>query len=161
MNKSLIGISMGNFQKIPAFAVGWLLFTILLSSCIIGSDDSNCMNGTEKPCIPPDEPHKMLSEYRIYEGEQSNLEPVDDLLPYDLNTQLFSDYAQKLRLVYVPEGTSVSYKNKFILEFPVGSMLVKNFFYNNDFRDSSSERMIIETRLLIRKEIGWTAERYV
>lgn len=119
-----------------------------------------CKNGIQSPCIPVEKPHAELSDYNLYEGALSDLNPVDGLLPYDLNTQLFSDYAQKQRFVYVPPDSSVAYNDQEVLEFPVGSMLVKNFYYDLDQRDTSSNHVIIETRLLMRKVTGWTAETY-
>lgn len=111
----------------------------------------------------PEAPHQKLSDYSLYQGEMKNLAPrqVSGLLPYDLNTQLFSDYAQKLRLVYVPEGTSAIYSEDEAFDFPVGSVIVKNFFYAHDLREPSAGRKIIETRLLMHKAEGWTAETYV
>ena len=36
--------------------------------------------------------------------ELSALIPNDRVLPYDLNSPLFSDYAHKARFVWMPEG---------------------------------------------------------
>ena len=120
-----------------------------------------CRDGIQSPCVPLDQPHPKLSDYNLYKEPLHTLEPVGDVIPYDLNTELFSDYAQKQRFVYVPKDTFIIYQEEEVLDFPVGSMLVKNFYYGLDQRDSSSERLIIETRLLVHKETGWTAETYV
>lgn len=137
------------------FGIGLLAFFI--NAC----DTNPCKNGIQSPCIPVEEPHPKLSDYHLYEGALSDLDPVAGLLPYDLNTQLFSDYAQKQRFVYVPTDSSVAYKDEGVLNFPVGSMLVKNFYYDLDQTDAPSDREIIETRLLMRNETEWTAETYV
>jgi uncharacterized repeat protein (TIGR03806 family) len=144
--------------SIIAFFLWIGLLALFINACEIGVE---CKNGIQSPCIPVDKPHANLSDYNLYEGALSDLDPVANLLPYDLNTQLFSDYAQKQRFVYVPPDSSVAYNDQEVLEFPVGSMLVKNFYYDLDQTDNSSDREIIETRLLMRKEMGWTAETYV
>lgn len=136
----------------------WLLIGVMVGSCATGPN-GNCKGGT--PCIPDDEPHSRLSDYRFYRGELSLLNPSGNLLPYDLNTQLFSDYAQKLRLVYVPEHSVTEYKQDGVFDFPVGSVLVKNFFYDRDLRNPAAGRTILETRILMHQNEGWTAETYV
>lgn len=133
---------------------------VLLCLCVLLVTISSCRKDAGIT-IPEGTPHKKLSDYGLYRGEMKNLMPDNGLLPYDLNTQLFSDYAQKLRLVYVPEGTPATYREKMVFEFPVGSIIVKNFFYAHDLREPSAGRKIIETRLLMHKAEGWTAETYV
>jgi len=78
-----------------------------------------------------------------------------------LNTPLFSDYAEKLRFVKIPEGKTVAYNLTEVLEFPVGTTLIKTFYYPNDFRDISKGKRLMETRLLIHEASGWKASEYV
>ena len=100
---------------------------------------------------------EKLSEYGFFEGNLANLKPVADVIPYELNTPLFSDYAHKLRFFKVPEGTTANYTEKEVLEFPVGTYIIKNFYYHNDERDHAKGRQIMETRLLLHQEDGWKA----
>ena len=105
-------------------------------------------------------PYPTLSEYNFFEGEIKDLEPVYGVLPYDLNSSLFSDYAKKKRFVWMPEDVNAEYVNAYSsLNFPVGAVLIKNFYYNN-VQPSNSTR-IIETRLLINKEEGWIFANYI
>ncbi len=104
---------------------------------------------------------EKLSEYAFFKGKMADLLPAEGVLPYDLNMPLFSDYSHKARFVKVPEGTTAAYNDKQVFEFPVGSVLIKNFFYPNDFRDASKGRKIMETRLLIHEEKGWKALPYI
>jgi len=104
---------------------------------------------------------EKLSEYNFFKGKMSDLIPVDGIIPYDLNTPLFSDYAYKARFVKIPQGQKVVYNNHSVFDFPVGTVLIKNFFYPNDFRDESKGRKIMETRLLIHEENGWKALPYI
>jgi len=89
------------------------------------------------------------------------LEPNDGVLPYTLNSTLFTDYAHKARFVWMPEGTSARYSPDREFDFPVGTILIKNFYYPFDFRDESKGRRIIETRLLIHREDGWVGLPYI
>ena len=43
-----------------------------------------------------------LSEYGFFKNMNSQL-PSKGVLPYTLESQLFSDYADKLRFIYIPE----------------------------------------------------------
>jgi uncharacterized repeat protein (TIGR03806 family) len=106
-------------------------------------------------------PAVKLSDYGLFAGKLSDLEPAADVVPYALNTSLFTDYAEKLRFLRIPAGSTIPYNDSAVFEFPVGTVLVKNFFYPKDFRDPSKGREIIETRLLIREESGWKALPYI
>jgi uncharacterized repeat protein (TIGR03806 family) len=103
-------------------------------------------------------PFERLSQYQFFVGEMKNLEPNDRVLPYDLNSPLFSDYADKSRFVWMPEGMAATYREDRAFAFPVGAVLIKNFFYKNHGNEG---RRIVETRLLINRESGWDAMTYV
>lgn len=138
----------------------WLLSALLLNACMKAAGD-DCMLNIERPCIPTEGPHMQLSDYNLYTGNLSELEPVEGLLPFDLNTPLFSDYANKQRMIYVPDGSSATYRENEVLSFPNGTVLVKHFFYDHDERNPAAGRKLVETRLLIRQRHGWIAETYV
>ena len=108
-----------------------------------------------------EKPYERLSEYRFFIGEMKNLRPNERVLPYDLNSPLFSDYAEKSRFVWMPEGTAANYHEEVAFDFPVGAVLVKNFFYENQNGKALEGRRIIETRLLVNRENGWDAMTYV
>lgn len=104
---------------------------------------------------------EKLSDYGFFNGELSDLAPNENVHPYKLNSALFSDYAHKARFVQLPEGKSADYHPKEVMHFPVGSILIKNFYYPDDFSKPEAERRILETRLLIHEEEGWKALPYV
>ncbi len=104
---------------------------------------------------------EKLSEYQLFEGNISKQKPAKNVFPYSLNTPLFTDYAEKLRFIKLPESTSIEYHPEEILNFPVGSILIKTFYYPIDFRKPELGRKLIETRLLIHEENGWKALDYV
>ena len=102
-----------------------------------------------------------LSEYGFFEGKINEQRPVADVVPYTLNAPLFSDYAQKLRFVRLPKGTTVAYNPDSVLQFPVGTSIIKTFYYANDLRNPEKGRRLIETRLLLHQENGWVAASYI
>ena len=108
-----------------------------------------------------DEPCEFLSSYRFFVGPMRELRPNDAVVPYDLNTQLFSDYTNKYRFVYVPPGTAAKYDPQAAFEFPVGTVIIKNFAYPYDLREPYAGERMLETRLLVRREDGWIGLPYV
>ena len=106
-------------------------------------------------------PKEKLSDYQFFKGNGSEQKPAKGVLPYSLNTPLFTDYAEKLRFVKLPENQTVAYNATEVLEFPVGTTIIKTFYYPNDFRKPELGRKLIETRLLIHEEDGWKALDYV
>ena len=48
------------------------------------------------------QPPARLSAYGLFRGAPADQEPAAGVLPYDLNTPLFSDYAVKYRFVRSP-----------------------------------------------------------
>ncbi len=104
---------------------------------------------------------ERLSEYRFFKGKLEDLSPEDDVIPYDLNTALFSNYAEKLRFIKVPAGKKIIYNDSTWLAMPFGTVLIKNFYYPKDFAHPEKGRTIIETRLLVNEENGWVAYPYI
>lgn len=111
--------------------------------------------------IPIDgKPARMISEYHLFKDPQHQV-PNDGLVPYDLNTPLFTDYAAKHRFVWMPEGTSAAYDAENAFSFPVGTVLVKTFSYPVDVADPAQGERLVETRLLIHQTSGWKTFPYV
>ncbi len=107
------------------------------------------------------EPPAKLSAYGLFTGNGATQQPAQGVLPYDLNTPLFSDYTAKYRFVKLPSGTSAKYHETEAFEFPVGTILTKTFAFHYDLRDPSKGRRLIETRLLVRKPEGWIGLPYI
>ena len=105
---------------------------------------------------------ERLSDYNLlaYDGD-GQFRYNTRVVPYDLNTPLFSDYALKDRAIYVPEGSSATYTDTGVLEFPVGTVLIKSFSVAADLRSPDENRTLVETRLLIHFEDGWRAFPYI
>ena len=83
--------------------------------------------------------------------------PNAGMTAYALNTPLFSDYATKHRFVFVPRGQAIGYRAAGVLQFPVGTVLVKTFAYPT----AKGGERFIETRLLVRRPDGWVPNTYV
>ncbi|MCI0750825.1 MAG: hypothetical protein L0Y35_03225, partial [Flammeovirgaceae bacterium] len=104
---------------------------------------------------------EKLSDYGFFHIPLKNLEPVEGVVHYSINAQLFSDYALKKRFVKIPQGAKAIFNHTEVFEFPVGSVLIKNFYYPADFNKPEETVRILETRLLIRELNGWIALPYV
>ncbi len=129
------------------------LFLLIIAAAFLGS---------ALRMFPEDvERKELLSDYGFFQGDLAKLEPSADVFFYDVNTALFSNYAEKSRFIRLPKGSKISFRDSTPFEFPVGTILIKNFYYPKDFRNASLGRTIIETRLLVRKEKGWDAWPYI
>jgi uncharacterized repeat protein (TIGR03806 family) len=105
-------------------------------------------------------PYQKLSEYGFFTLPMKNQIPVEGVIPYKPASSLFTDYALKKRFIWMPKGVKASYNGDHeILEFPVGAVLIKNFYYNNVLPNGDTK--IIETRIMIRKSDGWIFAEYV
>lgn len=148
---------------IKKYLILYFLLIAILNSC------SSSDNYT--PILEPEEispvvfnldnmPYNNLSEYNFFDGDLKELNPVYGVLPYDLNSTLFSDYANKKRFVWMPNNVKANYINDHTtLSFPVGTVLIKNFYYENVQPNNNTK--IIETRLMYKKENGWDFANYL
>jgi uncharacterized repeat protein (TIGR03806 family) len=128
----------------------------LCTACTIARGDAP----TVQVDINAEKPPKLISAYNLFK-DNANQVPNDRVIPYDLNTPLFSDYAAKHRFVWMPNGTSAKYDGKEAFDFPVGTVLIKSFSFLRDIRDPSKGERIVETRLLIHKPKGWVGLPYL
>ncbi len=127
--------------------------------------------------VPFDKPPPaVLSDWNLLEVQDRNLILKNDALPYDLNTPLFSDYAHKLRTVWMPDERQARLTATGDFELPPGTVLTKTFYYpefdgvlskvagDSVFVDESLNLdavRLIETRILVRRVGGWEALPYV
>jgi uncharacterized repeat protein (TIGR03806 family) len=104
-------------------------------------------------------PH--ISDYKIFAGEPAVLVPGNGFQLYELATGLFTDYAEKQRLIKLPAGKTMVAVNDGLPQFPDSTILVKTFYYFNDKREPSKGKRLIETRLLVKLNAQWIAGTYV
>lgn len=103
-------------------------------------------------------PPALLSQFGFF-ADMALQVPAEGVLPFEPATPLFTDFAAKRRFVYVPAGTSARYDPREAFDFPVGSALIKTFAYPDT--DRPGGLLLVETRLLLRREAGWQAWAYV
>lgn len=106
-------------------------------------------------------PKSLLSEYGFFTGALADLKPAPGVFPYEVNAPLFSDYAEKERFIFLPDGEKMVYSADLAFEFPTGAVIIKNFYYWKDAARVEKGRRILETRLLLKEENGWKALEYL
>ncbi|ACJ28693.1 Conserved hypothetical protein [Shewanella piezotolerans WP3] len=104
-----------------------------------------------------------LSQYGLFvDPSVPTSDPVTPGMAYQLSTQLFSNYANKHRFIFLPQSKQISYHPTATFELPVGTVLVKTFSLPFDTQVGGANNEVqIETRLLIHREVGWTTLPYV
>lgn len=133
--------------------------TVALAALALLACAAGC--GIRSPQEPTASYPQKLSEYGLFEGNGAAQEPAVGVIPYDLNSPLFTDYADKFRFVKLPPGTSAEYRADEAFEFPVGTVLAKTFAYPIDARDPSQGRRLLETRILKHEPDGWVGIPYI
>jgi uncharacterized repeat protein (TIGR03806 family) len=137
-----------------AFLVPALL---LLAGCSARGGE---VGGPDAALLLADAPAPHLADYGFFSDAAAD-SPATGVVPYDLINPLFSDHAIKHRFVYVPKGKAAAYSADGVMEFPVGSALIKTFAFAPDLRAPGVREYKVETRLLIHKANGWAAFPYV
>ncbi|MCT4628457.1 fibronectin type III domain-containing protein [Winogradskyella sp.] len=110
------------------------------------------------PIVPEFRP--ILSQLNLYTGDLSDLNISSRALKYDLNNELFTDYAHKQRLIALPENTTMQYNGDGLPIFPDNTVIAKTFYYNINEQDLSLGKIIIETRVLIKINGEWETGDY-
>jgi len=82
------------------------------------------------------------------------LEPGPDLIPYDVNSALWTDGAFKPRYMVVPSPKRITIEEDGSWVFPDGSILIKAFGFEFDSGDPGSRR-VVETRFMVRRDGQW------
>jgi len=137
-------------SRTRAFEIALCLFAILLTAGCGGS----AAPSAEKP------PEK-LSAYSLFAGDPVEQRPAEGVIPYALNSPLFSDYAAKFRFVKLPPGTQVAYQPTEVFEFPIGTVIAKTFAYPHDMNDPEAGQRLLETRILLHEPDGWVGLPYI
>ncbi len=119
---------------------------------------------------------QRLSDWGLISLQNRQLKVSPEAQLYSLNTALFSDYALKLRTVYLPPGQQAKYRDYETFEFPAGTIISKSFVYPIDDQGrliatqhsnkgaapfSTDTHRLMETRLLVKQHSGWDALPYI
>ncbi|MES2660059.1 MAG: PQQ-dependent sugar dehydrogenase [Verrucomicrobiota bacterium] len=109
--------------------------------------------------VPVADPPQFLSQTGAF-SNLSTLTPAAGLMPYEVNSPLWSDGAEKKRWIAVPNNGShntsseqVTYTDTGAWSFPVGSVLVKHFALPVDERNPSIVKPL-ETRFFVHGSDG-------
>lgn len=137
-----------------------VLACALASIVFLSAQGSPQSPAVDQSALMADEPAQTLDAYHLFTDVGGRV-PNAGVVPYALNTPLFSDYAEKSRYVFIPPGKHATYTKTGVLDFPVGTTLVKVFAFPADFRKPNDKVRYIETRLLIHKADGWVPLAYV
>lgn len=138
-----------------------LFFLLLLLTACQGSKKEAVILEEEVSVTGTAPGPAKLSDHGFFTGDLRNLTPAAGVIPYEINSPLFSDYAFKARLIKLPEGSTMTYHHREVFAFPEGTVLIKNFYYPADFRKPEGERRLLETRLLELKKGEWVPLTYV
>lgn len=146
-----------------------------------------CACAQEAPPAPPAPAYiaegrpEALSDWGQLAVGGGTLVLGEDVTPYTLATALFTDYAQKLRTVWMPANAGpAGYDPERAFDFPVGTVITKTFYYPRaeggfdhvlqveggmaHYADRELDLdavRLIETRVLVHRESGWETLPYV
>jgi len=149
----------------------------LALACVVAALAS-CTHAPAPVALVEGKPQR-LSDWHLLNVADGRLAPNAGVLPYDLVTPLFSDYAHKLRTVWMPPGAAATYSADQAFDFPVGTILTKTFYYPRADGEGAVRKTydaepgtpasgldlarvrLVETRLLVRRAGGWAVLPYV
>jgi hypothetical protein len=95
-------------------------------------------------------PPAKLSQTGLYTTlDRANRAIADGIVPFQVNTALWSDAAAKERYVSLPAGAKISPTDTDTYAYPEGTVFIKNFMIDTIYGDSAS-RILVETRFLVR-----------
>ncbi|KUR70912.1 hypothetical protein AQZ52_13945 [Novosphingobium fuchskuhlense] len=154
----------------------WSLLALLLGSALLGRAAGE--SGLAPGAFPA-----RLSAWGLIHREGGMLKARAGSVTYDLATPLFSDYALKWRVLFLPKGAKAAYDPDRVLDLPVGTVIAKTFYYPlaptaqpggeevlkahpADYQTGVGGLRVgrvrlMETRLLVRRAAGWIALPYV
>jgi uncharacterized repeat protein (TIGR03806 family) len=119
-----------------------------------------CGDNTKPDCAVDGPMCARLSYWELFDDIGAQV-PAAGVVPYTVNTPLFSDYTTKDRYIRLPDGQAAAWADVDAFDLPVGSMLIKTFSYLHDRRDPTLGRDKLETRLLLHGSEGWHGASYV
>ncbi|WP_077034761.1 SO2930 family diheme c-type cytochrome [Pelomonas sp. KK5] len=159
----------------------WRAAGALVLGAALAASLTACKNTNAPAAFIPEGQPARLSDWHQFRTGALRVELNEGVQPYELNTPLFSDYAHKLRTIWMPAGTPPGkYAPEAAFELPVGTVITKTFYYpkadgallqtatsssNADLLDGRtldlSRVRLIETRVLVHRTEGWVALPYV
>lgn len=148
---------------------------VLLSCVFVILMCIGCGNQKIPPTYHADENPELLSDWGQFSHTGNTLILNDNVTGYHLVTSLFSDYAHKLRTVWLPTEQPFSINQNGTFDFPVGTVISKTFYYpelssislklieqtSYPEKIDLNQNRLIETRLLVKRDSGWVGLPYI
>ena len=99
-----------------------------------------------------------LSDVGVF-SDLTTLIPISGVLPFSVNTSLWSDRATKQRWVVLPTGTTIQFRETGEWEFPPGTVTIKHFDLPlHDTGTGLTKRL--ETRFMVKNDTNWYGVTY-
>jgi len=145
---------------------------VITFSCLLACGQS----ANNEPTFFAEENPEKLSDWGILQFKKNTLSATDQNQVYKIRTALFSDYAHKLRTIWMPDNQSAIENSDGTFEFPVGTVISKTFYYpkaegallslSDQSTDATNDiplknHKLIETRLLVKRASGWVGLPYI
>ena len=154
----------------------WLLATTALLAACAKPQPAVTFHADSNP--------QNLADWHVVEPRDGYLALNHGVEPYAVNAKLFADYAHKLRTLWMPKGAAARYQPREVLDFPVGTIISKTFYYPlpegqprnakdvalsyagiEDYLPAKGLELakihLVETRLLVHRKTGWSAITYI
>ncbi len=103
-----------------------------------------------------------LEDYNLFQkSEDATQSPLSQGFHFKPSSELFTDYSEKSRFVFVPPGESILFDGPSQFDFPNGTVLAKTF--QQYILNSSGKPTLrpLETRLLIKRQNVWVPLNYI
>ena len=101
---------------------------------------------------------RRLSETGLFVST-ANHTPEAALIPYSVNSPLWSDGAEKERFIALPGMSQIEFTAEGAWKFPEGAVLVKTFSLDAGEGEAGTQKRI-ETRLLVIQQNEWVGYTY-
>ncbi len=101
---------------------------------------------------PPGDVPSIISTSGFYSNMNTKT-IAPGIIPYSVNTQLWSDNAYKDRYIALPGTEQLTFSQENPFDYPAGTVLVKNFSLEME-KGNSASRRLIETRFLVKRPYG-------
>jgi uncharacterized repeat protein (TIGR03806 family) len=134
----------------------------VLACCIAAGPRANFATAAELGPVHIDVsggPAPALGAYNLFKDIRRQI-PNDGVLPYDINTPHFADYATLHRFLWLPEGTAIAYLPDGALEYPLGAAVILSVAYPYDINKPGDGQRLVETRLFVKGSEDWSAFQY-
>lgn len=115
---------------------------------LFGQGDAGVERGKTRLWAP-----ELLSETGCF-ADTAKLQVAAGIFRYEMNSPLWTDGAHKERFISLPPDGKIKMLEDGQWEFPLGSVLIKNFIVEFEQGNPASRRPV-ETRLALRAEDRW------